>query len=267
MASLVQTKAGSTALNRSGIARSPLRIYNRRTYVGSDGTALNALSKFYGPDRDKVFGPFSDNIIPSHLKGEYPGDYGWDWVGLCADPERFEFLRQAEVINGRWALFGVLGCLVPEFLVRNNGASIFGDGVWFKTNAAALTPEGANILGLGFGFGNNLPFLFVSTILVLGFTEVWRYNRSGGGFEGPYDPLYPGWDPLGVMNDPDTAAELKVKELKNARLAMVSFLGFLVQGLVTGKGPLENLADHLADPIHNNAITNIAGVNAAKILG
>jgi hypothetical protein len=36
--------------------------------------------------------------------------------------------------------------------------------VWFKTNAAALTPEGANILGLSFGLGNNLPALFVSTV-------------------------------------------------------------------------------------------------------
>lgn len=40
--------------------------------------------------------------------------------------------------------------------VPSQGAKIFGDGVWFKTNAAALTPEGANILGFGFGFGNNL---------------------------------------------------------------------------------------------------------------
>lgn len=39
---------------------------------------------------------------------------------------------------------------------------------------------------------------------------MWRYNGSGGGFEGPYDTLYPGWDPLGVCEDPDTFAELKV---------------------------------------------------------
>lgn len=27
---------------------------------------------------------------------------------------------QAEIMNGRWALLGALGCLVPEYLVRNN---------------------------------------------------------------------------------------------------------------------------------------------------
>ena len=57
---------------------------------------------------------------------------------------------------------------------------------------------------------------------------------------------------------PEKTKDLKLKEIKNGRLAMLACLGFAAQHAATGKGPIDNLFDHLAAPLKTTFVDNVS---------
>ncbi|XP_068668210.1 chlorophyll a-b binding protein CP29.2, chloroplastic-like [Aristolochia californica] len=223
---------------------------------------------------------------PEWLDGSLPGDYGFDPFGLGKPAEYLQFdldsldqnlakniagdvigtrfegsdvkstpfqpysevfglqrFRECELIHGRWAMLATLGALSVEWLT----------GVTWQDAGKVELVDGSTYLGLPLPF--SITTLIWIEVLLIGYIEFQRNAELD-----PEKRLYPGgaFDPLGLAADPEKKSTLQLAEIKHARLAMVGFLGFAVQAAVTGKGPLNNWATHLSDPLHTTIIDSFS---------
>mmetsp|Transcript_10741 Transcript_10741/g.66252 ORF Transcript_10741/g.66252 Transcript_10741/m.66252 type:complete len:160 (-) Transcript_10741:34-513(-) len=152
-------------------------------------------------------------------------------------------------------MLGVVGVLVPELLTKLGVVNL---PVWYEAGAMDIS-------------WTNFVTLVVVMHYMFGFAEMKRYmdfkNPGSQGAPGSFLGLegafkggengYPGgiFDPMGFSKGPEFE-KMKLREVKNGRLAMMAMLGFFAQAASTGSSPLENLSAHLSDPWTANVASN-----------
>lgn len=193
---------------------------------------------------------FPGSETPKYLDN-IPGSYGFDPLGLAEEPKSLQRFQEAELVHCRWAMAGVAGCL---------GVEVLGQGDWFDAPKWAL--EGGQPAYFGVPVPFDLATLSGIELALLAAAESARGNEAD-----PEKRKYPGgaFDPFGFSKDAGNFEKMKLRELKNGRLAMLAFLGFVGQHYANGMSPLSALSAHLSSPFTNNFAEN--GVSLPALLG
>jgi len=145
------------------------------------------------------------------LKG-YVGDVGFDPLGF-SEILPMDWLREAEIKHCRVAMLAFVGVLFTDFYTL--------PGYEFTTLEAhdACVANGAmSQLLLWFGL-----------LEVFGAIAIDQTLRGSGREAGDF-----GFDPLGMISDPEKKEMMQMKELANGRLAMFAFGGAITQAVLTG---------------------------------
>ena len=162
---------------------------------------------------------------------------GFDPLRLGANPETLPYLQEAELMNGRWAMAATAGILFTDAV---------GLPKWWEAGA----------VDYGMDFQQLVGFQVVA-MSILEAARTRGFMKSG---ESGVLNAFP-FDPAGL-----DAPDKRVKEVKNARLAMVAFLGMVSQYAVTGLSPLEGLEAHMANPLAVNLFTSSVGGEAVAFI-
>lgn len=256
----------STIASRVGLQA----VTGRRAVAArAENTAVAKVDR----SKDSLFFPTDQSL--SYLDGTHAGDFGFDPLGL-SDPEGAggfitpEWLRYAEIMNGRWAMLGAAGCVAPEVLGAAGLIPAETGIEWFKTGV--IPPAGVSPV-----FGIDPYALFWIEVVLMQFAELRRlqdYKNPGSmgkqyflGLEnvlgGSGEPAYPGgpvFNFAGLAKDEESKKSMRTREIKNGRLAMLAMFGFGAQAIMTGKGPIANLTDHISNPTANNIIANFSHI-------
>jgi len=150
------------------------------------------------------------------------GNQVFDPLGL-SDYVPTDWARRAELANGRSAMLATVGWVWPK---------VFGS---FNSQDVTTTDPIDAILQAD-------PQWWAQFIIICGVFETYKYKREldGKSFLGGVDPAV---DFLKLWPEgPAEQEEMKLKELKNARLAMIGIAGFIANHFLPGACPVPDFA-------------------------
>ena len=210
-----------------------------REFINADGVR-KPLEDFVGASEELN--------LAAYFKGEAFGP--WDPMGLTklskvsANNPDVAWLREAELKHGRVAMLAFVG------IVFTAGDVHFGAAPFVEAASAGWPDALGAIQKANYG-------IFAQGVAAIAIVEgVSNTNRGRGAAQNWWDGLWLGerapekgfdktivpgdfgWDPLKLMPKEEKAANLmRLKELKNGRLAMLSVMGIFMQYMNTGKDP------------------------------
>jgi light-harvesting complex I chlorophyll a/b binding protein 1 len=213
--------------------------------MGKPIVGAKAGSKFFMKAGNWL--PGSDT--PAYLTDDLAGNFGFDPMGLAKEPASLKRFQEAELIHCRWAMLGAAGVIAVELL---------GFGNWYDAPLWAVTGGKATWFGIDIPF--DLNTITAVEVVAIAAAEAQRNDNTD-----PVTRCYPGgaFDPLGFSKDAKNFESMKLKEVKNGRLAMLACLGFVAQHAATGKAPLAALSEHISSPWAANFATNGVSVPIA----
>jgi len=199
---------------------------NLNPWVG--GYANNSLALPWAP-------------VPEGLKNnpfdeQYVGDVGFDPLGFAKNKRLLPWYREAELAHGRVCMMAVLG-----FTVQISGAKIEPFITRFPTDSADPLKAATQVPIVGW-----LQILAVITL-----SELWRYENVISKYDAGVKPGDLGWNVEAPVSGPrpkwfgptftskyskEEFGEMKLREIKHARLAMIGFAFMVVENACTGKG-------------------------------
>jgi hypothetical protein len=169
--------------------------------------------------------------------GEYVGDQGFDPLGFAKNKRLLPWYREAELAHGRVCMLAVLG-----YTVQTGGAKWEPFITRFPVDSADPLKAATQVPIVG----------WLQILAVIALSELWRYENVISKYSEGVKPGDLGWNPSAPAGGkrpkwfgptftakytPEEWNNMKLREMKHARLAMVGFGFMVVQNAATGKGP------------------------------